>query len=82
MCGDTICGGYTSDTASSCLRLSDTGNFVRTNTTLQPGRYRHSCFSTEQGVLLMGDRYNPTMTELVLRDGSTLGSFTLRYNVE
>ena len=38
--------------------------------------------ATEQGVLLLGDRYSPTITELVLPDGSTLGSFTLRYNVE
>ena len=82
MCGDTICGGSSSSTTSSCLRLSSTASFLPTNTSLLTPRYRHSCLASAQGVLLLGARYSPTTTELVRPDGSTASSFTLRYNVE
>ena len=79
MCGDTICGGYPGLTTG--LTLSDSAHFFYTNITLHNDRRYHSCLQTEQGVLLMGDRYNPTTTELVKPDGTTLISFDLKYNV-
>ena len=82
MCGDTICGGSSSSTTSSCLRLSPTATFLPTNTSLVKPRYKHSCLSSGLGVLLLGARYHATTTELVRPDGSSGSSFTLRYPVE
>ena len=82
MCGDTICGGYSSSTTSSCLRLSVSGTFLPTNISLLQPRYRNSCLASPLGVLLLGDKNSRTSTELVRPDGSTASSFTLRYDVE
>ena len=49
MCGHTICGGYSSSTSSSCLRLSASATFLPTNISLTRPRYRHSCLSSAQG---------------------------------
>ena len=82
MCGDTICGGHTSSTSSSCLRLSSTGTFLSTNISLLQPHYRNSCLASPLGILLLGHQNSPTSTELVRPDGSTVSSFTLRYNSE
>ena len=83
MCGDTICGGYSPSTTSSCLRLSSsTATFHPTNISLLQPRYRNSCLASPLGVLLLGDLNSRTSTELVRPDGSTVSSFTLRYDVE
>ena len=80
MCGDTICGGSSSSTTSSCLRLSPNATFLQTNSSLVSPRYKHSCLASDLGVLLLGGHStHATTTELVRPDGSSASSFTLRH---
>ena len=79
MCGDTICGGFS--TLSSCLRLGPTADFLPTNTSLVKPRFKHSCLASDLGVLLLGGHStHATTTELVRPDGSSGSSFPLRHN--
>ena len=81
MCGDTICGGFS--TLSSCLRLSPTATFLPTNTSLVKPRFKHSCLASDLGVLLLGGHStHATTTELVRPDGSSGSSFPLKYPVD
>ena len=82
MCGDTICGGYSASTSSSCLRLSSTATFLATNISLLKPRTEHSCLLSPLGLLLLGGSNSRTSTELVRPDGSSVSSFTLHYDVE
>jgi len=73
----TVCGGWDSDTATSCLTLTDAGWEV--TTTLLEKRWWHVSWDSPSGVILMGGGVSPRATEKFQQDGSTTASFDLKY---
>ena len=81
--GLIVCGGRDGDSPTTCEELSPaTGTWVRTNHTLQEGRFDHVSWSVEEGTLLMGGFASGTTSEIVKHDGTTETSFEMKYDTE
>ena len=80
--GLVTCGGYRSDTRTSCLTFSS-GQW-RTSHQLQHSRYHHSSWMSQHGVVLMGGSTwdSQTTTEMLTEDGQSSPSFTLKYDTQ
>merc|ERR1711892_347638 len=76
-----ICGGYDSDTSTTCLTFSS-GKWI-TSHSLVEKRIAHTSWQTEEGVVLMGGDGGPYSSEIVKMDGEEgEPSFPLQYNTE
>ena len=83
---DTVCGGYSSSTWSSCIKLQPNGGWAQSHTLQEPrlrlidrvtmitilSRRRHSSFYTTDGIILMGGEDSRSTAELAAKDGSTI----------
>ena len=69
--GLVTCGGgaYNSDSQTSCLTFSS-GQW-RTSHQLQHGRWEHSSWMSQHGVVLMGGSDSLTTTEILTEDGQS-----------
>ena len=75
--GLTVCGGY--NTQTSCISLSE-GVWANTTTLLQ-ARVHHSSWASSSGVILLGGRdlNSSQTTERIQQNGTSVGSFDLKY---
>ena len=76
--GNLICGGWEWDTDDTCLTWADGSWTVSHN--LTHARVGHVSWKTEDGVLLIGDRFIDTRstTEMVTWQGTTEERFSLK----
>jgi len=78
--GLTSCGGGDySDTRRSCIKL-EAGSWTTLTDNLVEERRSHSSWVSPDGdILLIGDQYSLTTTEIVYQNGSSIRSFDLKY---
>ena len=85
LCRDLLCGGQSSSSRRSCLKLNPLrGVFNHTSVSLVEERANNLCWDVEgEGgqTLLVGGTYSGRTTELVSSDGlSTSANFSLQYD--
>merc|ERR1719348_343193 len=81
--GLTSCGGGDySDTRRSCIKL-EAGSWTTLTDNLVEERRSHSSWVSPDGdILLIGDQYSLTTTEIVYQNGSSIRSFDLKYDTK
>ena len=75
--GNLICGGNDGDADVTCVTWTNGSWSVSHH--LIYGRYDHTSWETDEGVLLIGGQGSSTTTEMVTWEGTTEERFTLKY---
>ena len=60
-----ICGGRTSQQTSTCITFTS-GQWVTSHALIER-RYRHTSWSTDAGIILMGGEYGGMTTEIIIQ---------------
>jgi len=78
--GLTACGGYGSDDRS-CIKFEDGSWTTLTDNLVEERYYQSSWVNPDGDILLIGGGGSPTTTEIVYRDGTSIKSFDLKYDI-